>query len=177
MGLISVAFVQTSRADVDQAEMTWDMLGLMWQSSVKASGSSLEASPSVSSGAVGNVIKAHRAIRLSNMRLASQYPEVFSKTFWKPRNSSTTWTKAGESWPFHSRHRQSRPGPPARGALVGQVARASTPRSRRGPNGTTQGDRMAVACATHRTQGRMVLSSILSALPVPSKNLCQGRTR
>ncbi len=35
VGLISVAFVQTSRANVDQAEMTRDMLALMRASAAK----------------------------------------------------------------------------------------------------------------------------------------------
>ena len=60
VGLISVAFVQTSRASVDQAEMTRDMLGLMRQSGEKPSGGRQEASAGVSSAAVGNVIKTHR---------------------------------------------------------------------------------------------------------------------
>ena len=60
VGLISVAFVQTSRANVDQAEMTRDMLGLMRQSGENPSGGRQAASPGVSSAAVGNVIKTHR---------------------------------------------------------------------------------------------------------------------
>ena len=60
VGLISVAFVQTSRANVDQAEMTRDMLGLMRQTGEKPSGGRQARSLGVSGGVVGNVIKTHR---------------------------------------------------------------------------------------------------------------------
>ena len=60
VGLISVAFVQTSRANVDQAEMTRDMLALMRRSGQKPGGTMQNASPNASTAAVGSVIKTHR---------------------------------------------------------------------------------------------------------------------
>ncbi len=64
VGLISVAFVQTSRANVDQAEMTRDMLGLMRQSGEKPIGGSQKVPTGVSSANIGSLIKAHRGYQI-----------------------------------------------------------------------------------------------------------------
>ena len=64
VGLISVAFVQASRANVDQAEMTRDMLSLMRQSGPKPGGAMQKASSNASSAAVGDVIKTHQGYQI-----------------------------------------------------------------------------------------------------------------
>lgn len=64
VGLISVAFVQTSRANVDQAEMTRDMLSLMRQSGQKPTGVMQKASSNASSAAAGDAIKTHRGYQI-----------------------------------------------------------------------------------------------------------------
>ncbi|MDP3649682.1 hypothetical protein [Tabrizicola sp.] len=56
IGLISVAFVQTGRATVDQAEMSRDMLGLMRRESSRASSSNSVSSASATD-ANGSLIK------------------------------------------------------------------------------------------------------------------------
>ena len=61
---MSVAFVQTSRANVDQAEMTRDMLSLMRQSGQKLSGAIQIAFSNASNAALGGMIKAHRGYQI-----------------------------------------------------------------------------------------------------------------